>query len=169
LTTFGKIIGGGFPVGAIGGRREFMQVFDPSNGKPAVPQGGTFSANPMSMHCGLAAMKLLDLDAFERLTALGDRVRDGITAAYQRTGVAGQTTGMGSLLKLHFTSEPLRDYRSAMPTPHMMRQADALATALLNDGVLMANYGLMALSTPMTNADADWIVSAVEGALRRLS
>ncbi len=71
LTTLGKIIGGGFPVGAIGGRRDVMAVFDPRPGKPALPHGGTFSANPVTMRAGIAAMELLDDAAFARLDAMG--------------------------------------------------------------------------------------------------
>jgi len=73
LTALGKIIGGGFPVGAIGGHKEVMAVFDPSSGKPALPHGGTFSANPVTMRAGLAAMELLDETAFARLDAIGRR------------------------------------------------------------------------------------------------
>jgi glutamate-1-semialdehyde 2,1-aminomutase len=168
LTTFGKIIGGGFPVGAVGGRRDVMEVFDPSHGKPRLPQGGTFSANPMSMRCGLAAMQLLQPETFQRLAALGEQVREGISAAFQRTGVSGQTTGMGSLLKIHFTDAPIRDYRTALPTADMKQKSERFSALLLNEGVLLGSSGLMALSTPMTSGDADQIVSAVEHALRRL-
>ena len=73
LTTLGKIIGGGFPVGAIGGHKEFMAVFDPSSGKPALPHGGTFSANPVTMRAGLVAMELLDEAAFARLDVSATR------------------------------------------------------------------------------------------------
>ena len=57
LTSLGKIIGGGFPVGAVCGGKEFMAVFDPRPGKPALPHGGTFSANPVTMRAGIAAME----------------------------------------------------------------------------------------------------------------
>ncbi|MBZ0148344.1 MAG: aminotransferase class III-fold pyridoxal phosphate-dependent enzyme, partial [Pseudorhodoplanes sp.] len=65
LTVFGKIIGGGFAVGAVGGSANIMSVFDPTRGKPALPHGGTFSANPMTMRAGQVAMTLLDQDAFD--------------------------------------------------------------------------------------------------------
>src|SRR3984957_12616887 len=112
LTTLGKIIGGGFPVGAIGGHWEFMTVFDPSSGKPALPHGGTFSANPVTMRAGLVAMELLDEAAFARLDAIGAAVRSGIDQAFRQAGVPGGTVGLGSLLKVHFTDRPIRDYRS---------------------------------------------------------
>ena len=129
LTTLGKIMGGGFPVGAIGGKREFMAVFDPRAGKPALPHGGTFSANPVTMRAGIAAMELLDEAAFARLDAIGEAVRDGIDEAFRRHGVAGGTVGLGSLLKVHFADRPVRDYRSAFPT-----EQEAKRLAIFNRG-----------------------------------
>src|SRR3546814_10961889 len=71
ITAFGKIIGGGLPIGAIAGRREIMAVFDPSKGKPAVAHAGTFTANPLSMVAVAAAMAALQPEAFDRLASLG--------------------------------------------------------------------------------------------------
>lgn len=165
LTTFGKIIGGGFPVGAIGGRADVMAVFDPSEGKPALPHGGTFSANPVTMRAGLAAMELLDEPAFERLNAIGERVRHGIDEAFHRHGVPGGTVGLGSLLKIHFTDRPVRDYRSTQMSEAETKRQAAFNIALLNEGILMAPYGLMALSTPMTDDDVGAILAGVSAAL----
>ncbi|MGT2468377.1 aminotransferase class III-fold pyridoxal phosphate-dependent enzyme [Mesorhizobium atlanticum] len=71
LTALGKIIGGGFPVGAVGGRAEIMAVFDPTGGKPALPHGGTFTANPVTMRAGLASMRTLTKESFAHLDGLG--------------------------------------------------------------------------------------------------
>lgn len=169
LTTLGKIIGGGFPVGAIAGQREFMTVFDPSSGKPALPHGGTFSANPVTMRAGIAAMELLDEAAFARLEDMGEAVRKGIDQAFRRCGVPGGTVGLGSLLKIHFADRPIRDYRSAYLTEQEARRQVVFNRGLLNRGVLAAGYGLMALSTPMTDADIDAIVAAASGALEEVS
>ena len=169
LTTLGKIIGGGFPVGAIGGRREVMAVFDPRPGKPALPHGGTFSANPVTMRAGIAAMNLLDDAAFARLDAMGEAVRSGIDAAFRRHRVPGGTVGLGSLLKIHFADRPIRDYRSAWLTEEETRRQTVFSRALLNRGVLAAGYGLMALSTPMTDGDIDAIIAAASGALAEVA
>jgi glutamate-1-semialdehyde 2,1-aminomutase len=169
LTALGKIIGGGFPVGAIAGRKEIMAVFDPSHGKPALPHGGTFSANPVSMRAGLAAMQLLEESAFARLDALGEAVRTGIDAAFRRSGVPGGTVGRGSLLKIHFCARPIRDYRSAYMTEKEIERQSAFHLGLLNRGVLAAGYGLMALSTPMTGADVDRIITAASDALAEVA
>jgi glutamate-1-semialdehyde 2,1-aminomutase len=169
LTTLGKIMGGGFPVGAVAGSREFMAVFDPRHGKPALPHGGTFSANPVTMRAGLAAMELLDEPAFAKLDALGQRVRSGIDEAFRKAGVPGGTVGLGSLLKIHFADRPIRDYRSAYLTEQESRRQAIFSRGLLNRGVLAASYGLMALSTPMTEEDAEAIVAAASASLAEVS
>jgi len=169
LTTLGKIIGGGFPVGAIAGRREVMAVFDPSHGKPALPHGGTFSANPVTMRAGFAGMQLLDEAAFARLDAIGEAVRTGIDDAFRRHDVPGRTVGLGSLLKIHFAGRLIRDYRSAYLTEQEAKRQSAFNLGLLNRGVLAASYGLMALSTPMTDADVDAIVAAASDALAEVA
>ena len=169
LTTLGKIVGGGFPVGAIAGRKEVMSVFDPRSGKPALPHGGTFSANPVTMRAGLAAMQLLDEAAFTRLNVIGEAVRKGVNEAFRRKGVPGGTVGLGSLLKIHFVDRPIRDYRSAYMTEQETKRQAVFNLGLLNRGVLAASYGLMALSTPMTDADVDTIVAAASDALAEVS
>lgn len=169
LTTLGKIIGGGFPVGAVGGRSEVMAVFDPSKGRPALPHGGTFSANPVSMRAGLVAMELLDAAAYAHLDRLGEQARAGIAEAFAQSEVAGSVTGAGSLLRVHFTAQPVQGYRSAYATPEQARQMKQFTLGLINNGVLAAPYGLMALSTPMTSADIDSVVDAVRKSLATLA
>src|SRR3954453_10393466 len=169
LTTLGKIMGGGFPVGAIAGRKQFMAVFDPRHGKPALPHGGTFLANPVTMRAGLAAMELLDETAFRRLNLIGERVRSGINESFARGGLSGGTVGLGSLLKVHFADRPVRDYRSAYPSEQEARRQAIFNLGLLNRGVLAAGYGLMALSTPMTDEDIDLIIAAASAALAEVA
>src|SRR5499426_2246019 len=123
LTTLGKIIGGGFPVGAVAGRAEVMAVFDPTGGKPAAPHGGTFNANPVTMAAGLAGMRLLTPEAFSRLDELGAKLRASLEACFKRAGISGAVTGMGSLFRVHPTDRELIDYRSTRTTP---READRL-------------------------------------------
>ncbi len=165
LTTLGKIIGGGFPVGAVGGRKDVMGVFDPTSGKPALPHGGTFSANPISMRAGVACMQQLRQTQFERLDLLGETVRDGFNELFKRKAIRARAVGMGSLLKVHFTSREPTDYRSVYQSAAEARQLATFNRGLLNRGVLAASYGLMALSTPMTDGDAEAIIRAAAGAL----
>ena len=165
LTALGKIIGGGFPVGAVGGRAEVMAVFDPTHGKPALPHGGTFTANPITMRAGLAAMRALTPECFAHLDRIGNRMRDGINASLRDHRLEGQCVGLGSLFKVHFTARPITDYRSIYPGPDERRKLDAFHKGLLGRGVLSASYGLFALSTPMTDQDVKNILGAIQDTL----
>jgi len=93
-----------------------MVVFDPTQGKPALPHGGTFTANPVTMRAGIAAMQALTQDSFAHLDALGGRLRDGTNAALKKHGLPGSCVGLGSLFKVHFTDNPISDYRSVYPS-----------------------------------------------------
>jgi len=99
LTALGKIIGGGFPVGAIAGRREIMGVMNPLNKNLLFPHSGTFSANPVTMTAGRTAMELFNQKAIKRLNRLGDLVRRKIQAAIDRAGIRACVSGSGSLFR----------------------------------------------------------------------
>lgn len=168
LTALGKVIGGGFPVGAIAGKADVMSVYDPTDGAPAVQHGGTFSANPVTMAAGIAALEELTPESFVHLEALGDRFQREATACFKRHGVAAQVTGLGSLRRIHMTDAPLSDFRSLFTAADASAQVAALARAAFDEGVLMAPNGLMAFSTPMTPADIDEIIAAFDRALPKL-
>ena len=106
LTTFGKIIGGGLPVGAFGGRADVMNFYDPRKGGARISHGGTFNANPVTMAAGVATLNAVTPEAYTRLDALGERLRGGVTRLLAATRRKGQATGMGSLFWLHWTAEP---------------------------------------------------------------
>ena len=114
-------------------------------------------------------MELLDEAAFARLDAIGKAVRTGIDDAFRRHRVPGGTVGMGSLLKVHFADHPVRDYRSAYLTDTETKRQSAFHHGLINRGVLAASNGLMALSTPMTDADIQAIVAAASDVLAEIS
>ncbi|MGA9284775.1 MAG: aminotransferase class III-fold pyridoxal phosphate-dependent enzyme [Solirubrobacteraceae bacterium] len=130
IVTLGKLIGGGLPVGALGGRSEWMDVFDPSL-PDGVALAGTFAANPVSMRAGLAALQDLDVSAIERIGVLGERLRHGLAS------MGYEVTGAGSLCKLHFTD-----------LPDLWRR-------LYGEGVLIAADGLVSVSTAMDEALID--------------
>ncbi len=155
LTALGKIIGGGFPVGAVGGRAEIMAVFDPRTGAPAVPHGGTFNANPVTMAAGLAAMRLLGREAFQRLDDLGAKLRAGIEDCLKRASVPGRVTGAGSLFKIHPMDLECIDYRTARPDETESNRLARVVQSLLNHGVLVSPIGLGCLSTPMGDTEIE--------------
>lgn len=168
LTAMGKIIGGGLPIGAVGGRRDLMRMFHPDEAQP-VMHASTFSGNPMSMAAGHAAMEQLDPQSLERLAALGERFREGAARAFQNHGIRGQATGLGSLCNLHLTDAPLNDARDSLAGMaaggHVNR---LLHLAMLQRGIASAGRLMYCMSTPMTVADVDMALNALDDALGEL-
>lgn len=166
LTTLGKIIGGGFPVGAFGGREEIMRAFDPRRGEARVPHGGTFNANPVSMIAGLIAMRRLTPGAYARLDVLGDRTRAGLRAALQDAGVPGQVTGRGSLFSVHLHDRPLHDFRDAADDAVTATLRERIYRELQSRGVEIMPALSGSLSTPMAEPEVDLLVESFRDALR---
>ncbi|MEO1190478.1 MAG: aspartate aminotransferase family protein [Pseudomonadota bacterium] len=165
LTTLGKIIGGGLPIGAVAGSREAMAVFDPSQGKPAAPHSGTFVANPMTMVAGAAAMTLLTPEALTRLSDLGARLQAGVAEAFTEAGTPGQVSGYGSLWKLNLNTRSYSDFRSIYADADERARLSDLYLRLLNHAIMMGSTGLIALSTAMEEADIDAFVEALAASL----
>ena len=161
LTTIAKIIGGGFPVGAIAGKAEVMAVFDHSHGKPLAPASGTFSANPVSMVAGKASMEMLDPEAFTHLQRLGDHARDVIEQAIRDSGFVGQVTGVGSNFLIHPHVRHITDYRSAWRAPAEHKRMKALQHGMLKQGVFMAGTGSGFISTVTATKDLDHFGAAL--------
>jgi len=166
LTAFGKIIGGGFPIGATGGRAEVMEVFDPGTRGPRIASGGTFSANPVSMAAGLAAMEAVTPAELARLERLGTRLRARLADAFREAGLPGQVTGDGSLFRLLFTDRPLRSYRDVDQVAE--GRMERVFYALFDAGVLLHTSGLGCLSTPMTEREVEELAGALGRALAHL-
>ncbi|HSM79204.1 MAG TPA: aspartate aminotransferase family protein [Bryobacteraceae bacterium] len=168
LTCLGKIIGGGFPVGAVGGSRRVMAVFD-HRAPHYVHHGGTFNANPVTMTAGLETMRQMTPGAFARLNALGDYLRDRLTASVRDLGVPIQVCGKGSLFVGHLSAEPLTDYRSMRGFSRTNPAYAELCHKMLKRGFLTSTRGIFGcLSTPMTEAELDGFVEAVVASLREL-
>ncbi len=110
LTCLGKIIGGGLPVGAYGGRRDLMSQVAPAGG---MYQAGTLSGNPLAMTAGLWTLSQLTPALYARLARLGARLADGLADAARTSGVDLQVNGHGSVLTPFFSRRPVRDYESA--------------------------------------------------------
>ena len=158
LTTMGKIIGGGLPVAAFGGRAEVMELLDPRR-EPSLAQGGTYNGNPLGMAAGLAAMKELTPDVYADLDRKGARVKDQLSEVFASHGVAAQVNGVGSLFAIHFTDRPVVDYRSKATSDAWMTRDFFLG--LVNHGVLVAPRAMGALSTPMGEHEIQRFIDAV--------
>ena len=159
LTTIAKIIGGGLPVGAFGGRADIMATFDPRV-RGSVGHSGTFNGNAVTMAAGRAAMDLLTDDALTHIDALGARLRDGMQRAFDGASVPACVTGTGSLAHVHFRSGPVREYRDAARGNQELGKL--LHLALLERGFAGAPRGMFATSTVMTATDVDALLGAVE-------
>jgi len=168
LTSLGKIIGGGLPVGATGGRSDVMEVFDQTKKPVRVDHGGTYNANPMTMSAGLAAMSQMTPQAFERLSSLGDRLRDGLRAALHDLGLPGTVGGTASMASLIFSDTQYDNYRSLPLRRHEAEMIYFVHRWLLNNGVQIIPHGLMLLSTPMTADDIDFTIDQFKGAMTAL-
>lgn len=160
LTAIGKMIGGGFPVGAVVGRSEVMEVLNPRAKRVLYPHSGTFSANPISTTAGLVAMELFDKVAVARLNALADRAMKGIEAAIDETGVPACVTGSGSMFRVHMKSQPPRNFREAYLTADENARLKALLEHMFDEGFILINTCSATLSTPMTEAEIDELVAA---------
>ena len=164
ITALGKIIGGGFPVGAIAGRSDVMKVLDPREANLRFPHSGTFSANPVTMTAGFVAMDLYDQDAVLKLNALTNsavnQVREVITIA----DVPVSVTGAGSMFRFHLTPTPPTTYREAYQTKETLAVLNELLDYLyFNEKILMINTLSCMFSTVMTQKETDRLS---EGLLR---
>ncbi len=134
LWCWGKVIGGGLPIGAFGGRREVMEVLAPLG---PVYQAGTLSGNPLATAAGLAVLTQLDAAAYDRLSATAAELAEGLSTAAREAGVALQVPRAQSLLGLAFAEEPVTDYDGARAAASNGRYAQFFH-AMLAAGVAMA-------------------------------
>lgn len=163
LTCMGKIIGGGFPVGAFGGRADIMDQLAPVG---PVYQAGTLSGNPIAMTAGIALLKILkDPAVYEELDRKGAMFADGLKAAAEEAGVAAQFTRVGSLSCMFFTDQPVYDYASAK-TSDTAKYA-AYFKAMLEQGVNLAPSQFEAAFVSLSHTEDD-ISRTIEAAKKAL-
>ena len=158
LTTFGKIIGGGFPIGAVGGRKDVMALLHPTEG--SISWGGTFNGNPVSAAAGIVTLESLTADAIYDLNEKGEWLAAQLNGVLEKNQTPARVTGAGSLFNIHATAEEITDSRP-------VRRADPrlgklIHLGLMNRGFFLASRGMACLSTAMTQADLDGLVEAVE-------
>ncbi len=161
LTAMGKLIGGGFPVGAIAGRVDVMDVMNPLARTVLFPHSGTFSANPVTMTAGLTAMELYDRQAVARVNQLAKRAIAGIGDAIEATGVVACVTGGGSMFRLHLKANPPTNYREAFVTADESGRLNLLLDHLFDAGFLMINTCSATTSTAMGESEIDALVAAM--------
>jgi glutamate-1-semialdehyde 2,1-aminomutase len=159
LTTLGKYIGGGMSFGAFGGRADVMALFDPRTGSLA--HSGTFNNNVMTMAAGYAGLtRLFPPEAAGALAARGESMRARLNALCEEKGVALQFTGLGSLMNAHFLSGEVVRSEDLAGVDGRLRQL--LFFHLLGQGIYASPRGFVVLSLPVTDADIDRFVAAID-------
>lgn len=165
LTCFGKVIGGGLPVGAYGGKREIMEMIAPSG---PIYQAGTLSGNPLAMAAGYTTLKLLTPETYQRLEALSARLQRGFEENAERHGIPTTINRVGSMLCPFFTDKTVINYETAKTSD--LDRFKAYFASMLNLGISIApsQFEGMFISAVHTEADIDATVEAHDEALRRL-
>ena len=153
ISSLGKIIGGGFPVGAIAGRADVMSVFEPNKAQAArLPHGGTFNGNPITMAAGKAAMSAMDKQAFEQLNAAGDQLREQVSQTLKKLGIAGQVCGRGSLFAVRFHNRPMQKFADIAIKEDESFFIEQLRNYLIGNGIWIGANMAGSLSTATTDA-----------------
>ena len=166
LTCFGKIIGGGFPVGGFGGRRDIMTLFNTAAGG-TIPHAGTFNANPITMAAGIATLEQLTDPVYARLNTTGDGLRARLQCLAARYQVPVYVSGIGSMFKIHFGEVSVRCYRDTLQTSTLLHSA--LFLFGLNRGTFLSEGGRCCLSVPIGEPELDRYLAVVEEFLAALA
>jgi len=167
ITVLGKILGGGFPIGAFCGSRKIMKRLDITTYKrPHYSfHGGTFSGNPITMTAGLATLKILeDGKVTTRLNRLGDKIRTTIQQVFDKHGIDVQMVGAGSIFNTHFAKEPIRDAFAAFRADK--KKLFDYNMALMTNGVFFLPTHAQALSTAHSKADIEKLFNETEAFAR---
>ena len=166
LTCFGKIVGGGFPVGAFGGRADIMDLLDSSKPGTGFSQSGTFSAHPLAMAAGLAMLQQLTPEACAHLNRLGNHLITGLNQMFSKEGIVAQAVNTGSVFSIYFGNSALRNYRDLAVTDDSLLTPTFLA--LLEEGYFLGHtLGMCALSLPMEQRHIDGLIRATNRAIHK--
>jgi glutamate-1-semialdehyde 2,1-aminomutase len=157
LTTLGKIIGGGYPLAAFGGRADVMAIFD-ARRPGAVSHGGTFNGSPVAAAAGLATLRELTPSTYERLDALGERLRDRVTETIERDGIDARIAVVGSLFQV-FSGAGVAAFATGVAV------GPTLFLGLLLEGFYLAPRGMGAIPVVATETDIDELAAAIGRAL----
>lgn len=167
LTTFGKIIGGGLPVGAYGGKKEIMEMVSPSG---PVYQAGTLSGNPLAMNAGFAALSYIkeNPDVYKTLEEKSAYLENGIREGLKSAGKNFQFNRVGSMMTLFFTEEPVTDFNSAVKSDTKLYAK--YFTSMLNSGIYLppAQFEAMFVSSVHSKEDLDKTIQSSADALKKL-
>lgn len=155
ICVLGKLIGGGFPVGAFAGKREIMNRFEFDITNPdSINHSGTFNGNEITMVAGIVSINKLDQKAIDHINRLGEKLRNDMNAYFKSNGLKCQFLGIGSLSNLVYTDRKVRNtYDFAMAYISCIELQSLFHLELINQGIFSAKRGEFVVSTPMTDAE----------------
>ncbi len=163
LAAYGKAVACGYPLSAVAGRRDVMELADPSRkGKPDyVYFSGTLSGNPLCCAASLATLEELRRPGtYDKLNAMGDRFREGLAEVFARHGIAAQVIGIGSLFQIFFTKDPVKDYRGQTRANRPL--FETFARNMFAKGVFLSRRAKNYISTTHTEKDLDEFLTAAD-------
>ena len=163
LVCLGKVVAGGTPGAAFGGRADVMALFDPSDGKARIWQSGTFNGNPLSMTAGLLTLQHLTPAVYDELEERTRRLADSLQAVFDEVGLAACVCAIGSLFRVYFLDELPRNYRESARDDRAMHRW--LFVSLLNRDIYWRNGGINAVSVPTTGDHVDHLTATVRSIL----
>ncbi len=166
LTTVGKVIGGGLPIGIFGGKAEIMNIYCHENTKTPLYHSGTFNGYETVMQAGYAALYKYDEKAVSYVNALGDRFHEGLLYSFKKNGLNIQSNQIGSLLNIHFLNEEITTAEQVLRSEEQLHTLMHLS--LLNKGIFNIPRGLFILSCAMTESDVDFMVDKIDETLKEL-
>jgi glutamate-1-semialdehyde 2,1-aminomutase len=164
LTTLGKAVGGGLPLGAYGGRADIMGLVDPEiDPMTQMRHASTLGGIPISLAAGLAQIGQLTPEMHDHLNGLGERLRAGARAVAAERDVPLQVTGLSHMFGLHWTKTPIVDFDTALTSDKAV--TSMITMSLYNSGILMFKSAIGTVTAPMTNDDVDFFVAALDKAI----
>jgi len=169
VTVFGKVLGGGFPIGAFCGSKKIMERLDSLlYERPRYSfHGGTFTANPITMTAGLATLKILeDGQLINQLNKLGDKIREQLREIFEANAVCVQVTGASSLFNTHFTKEEVKDASAAFRADR--KKLIGYHLKLIANGVFFLPTHTGALSTTHSQTDIEKLLSETQSHMKQL-
>lgn len=164
ITVLGKIIGGGLPIGAFGGKAEIMEMYDPL--KREMYHSGTFNGNALAMVAGVATMDALTKVEIDRINKLGAMFREGCADTFRMLGLNITINGIGSLNNIIFSCENISEYRGVANSYEEFNIL--LSLLLIEKGIFNAPRGMFCMSTAMTKDEIQQAISAIKEGLTEL-
>jgi glutamate-1-semialdehyde 2,1-aminomutase len=166
LTTLGKIVGGGLPIGAVGGRREIMEMLAPAG---PVYQAGTLSGNPIAVAAGLTTLRMLDAGLYKKLETLANRLEEGIRCNLSKLSLPYQYQRVGSMACLFFTERAVNRYEDAEKADR--KRFAEYFQAMLKEGIYLppSQFEAFFISAAHTRKDIDRTIEANYKALKVLA